>query len=137
MLAPLAKPVEKNREKFVAELTEAALAVAVKDGTYGTSVDLEIDLFNALAAALRDRADREGRNRAEHAWDDRLADWSDAAYRVLLRHRFHKNFIEVQLDLRHAFRHVIRRNRFLPAGTVHVADAGADSIHLSGMLAIR
>ncbi len=133
MVATLAIPVEENRERFVAELTEAALAIAVRYETSGTSVDLEIDLWNALRAALRDRADREGRRRAEHRWEDRLAEWTDAAYRVLLRHRFHHNFIEVQLDLRNVFRHVIRRNRFLPAGSVPVGD----SAHLSGLLAIR
>lgn len=141
MVAPFAVAVEKirekNREHFVAELTEAALAVAVKEGTRGPSVDLEIDLWNALAVALRDRADREGRDRAEHGLEDRLADWTDAAYRVLLQRRFHENFIDVQLDLRNAFRHVIRRNRFLPARPTQAADSTPESSRLSGVLAIH
>lgn len=133
MVATITSTVERNREKFLAELTEAALAVAIKDGTYATSVDLEIDFWNALALALRGRADRESHHRAEHAWEDRLAEWTDAAYRVLLRHRFNHNFIDIQLDLRNAFRHVIRSNRFLAARPANLTDPA----RLSGMLAIH
>jgi hypothetical protein len=133
MVETFTPKVEENREAFVAELTEAALVVAVKDGTYGRSVEIEIDLAHALGTALRDRGHRIGLHRADHGWEERLAELTDAAYQVLLHHRFRHNFIEVQLDLRKAFRYVIRRNRFLPARS----SSGGDSTRLSGLLAIH
>jgi hypothetical protein len=131
MVAKLAANVEENREAFVAELTESALGVARKHGAQGPSIVLEIRLWKSLGGALRDRAHREGLEKADHRWEERLADLTDVAYRVLLQHRFHDNFIHVQIDLREAFRHVIRRRRFLPANT------STESIRLSGVLAIH
>lgn len=122
--------IERNRDGFLAELTEAALAVASRHGTVGPSVELEIDLWNALKRALRDRADRESHDQAEQQWEERLADLTDAAYRVLLQHRFCDAFIDLQNDLWRSLRHVARRGRFLPA-------TGVDSTRLSGLLAIR
>jgi hypothetical protein len=129
MHAALPILVEKKRDAFLADLTEAALAVAGKHGVSGSSVELEIDLWNALKTALRDRADRESHDQAEHHWEERIADLADTAYHVLLQHPFCDAFGDLQNDLWKSLRQVIRRDRFLPAN-------GAESKRLSGLLAI-
>jgi hypothetical protein len=128
MLGTPATLVEINREIFVAELIEATLAAAGKHGTYASSVELEVDLWNALSGSLRDRAHRESLERAEHRWEERLAELTDAAYRVVLHHGFCNAFVDLQIDLRKGLGHVIRRNRFLPT---------RPSARLSGFLGIR
>jgi len=43
-----------NVEHLVAELTEAAYPVALRHGSKGSWVDLELDLWKALGQAVRD-----------------------------------------------------------------------------------
>jgi hypothetical protein len=47
------------------------------------------------------------------ATEDLVAELTDAAYRVALKHQFKGSFIDVQLDLWSALREVIRKEVFI------------------------
>jgi hypothetical protein len=49
--------------------------------------------------------------RLEPATEDFLAELTDAAYRVALKHRFEGSFLDVQLDLWSALRSVLTKDR--------------------------
>jgi hypothetical protein len=96
---------EAVRERFLAELSEAALEVVSRAGLKGSSVDHEIELWRALGDAVR--KDRFGARR-----DDSLADLTEAAYRVALRHGFRGSFLALELDLWKALCRAMRGSCF-------------------------
>jgi hypothetical protein len=81
-------------DDFAAELTDTALGVVSEHGATTASVEVELDLWNALAATLR------GRERSCRA----LGLATDAAYRTILGHRPHGSFLDLELGLWQAFR---------------------------------
>jgi hypothetical protein len=81
-------------DDFAAELTDTALGVAARHGTTDASVEVEVDLWNALATALR------GPDRSCGV----LGRATDAAYRTILGHRPHGSFLDLELELWAAFR---------------------------------
>jgi hypothetical protein len=130
--------VESARDTFLAELTEAVLKVANRHGSRGSSVDLEIDLWNRLGAVLRQPAPAQQPD--GDRWETRLARLTDAAYAVVLSHGFMGSFIELEMDLWRALRQMIRTRRFLPGSRrVNLAGGGVvgAGTHLSSVLDIR
>jgi len=115
--------VESARDVFLGDLTEAALAAAARHGVKGTSVDLELELWNALQKSTTRGT----------SWDDRLARWTEAAYRVVLGHGFTSSFVDLKLDIWDTLHRVVRVRRFLP-GTVGTSGAVT---RLSGIIALR
>ena len=53
-------------------------------------------------------------NNGNNSTDDLVAELTDAAYRVALKHGFKGTFIDVQLELWAALRGVVLRELFLP-----------------------
>jgi hypothetical protein len=109
MVATIAR--DTAREKLLAELTCAALKTAAQHGVQGASVDIEIDVWNAMEDVLN----REGSDSATAVkrWEDRLSRWTEAAYRVVLAHGFAGSFLELEIDLWQRFHQKIRTHRFL------------------------
>ncbi len=100
-----------TREALLAELTCAGLKTAARHGVRGPSVDLEIELWNALAEVLH----REASPFTTPAmrWDDCLARWTEAAYRVVLAHGFAGSFVDLEMELWQRFHRKVRTHRFL------------------------
>jgi hypothetical protein len=96
----------RNREQFVAALTDVALEVAAGHGVRGSSVDYEVDLWKALSHVVRGRP-------VEH--DQFVGALTDAAYRVTLQHGFRGSFLDMQLDLWKALCRTARGSRPRPA----------------------
>jgi len=127
---------EAARDTFVAELTTVALELAGRSGVRGPSVDLEIDLWRELGTVVEGWRTRRGR---AFTWDDRLAQLTDAAYRVMLKYHFAGPFVDLEMSLWRTLRQVIRRDRFLPTAVARRGKApgtGDARLHLSGVLAI-
>lgn len=120
--------VRNRREMFVAELAEAALGVVSQQGMGGSSVELEIDLWNHLDRAL-DRLSGD----LEASWEHRVAVLVRAAYAAALGHGMTGSFVELELGLWQRFRGIVRQYRFLPRGT----SRGERLPRLSQFLAIR
>lgn len=53
-MAPVASVVDNPAEALLAELTDAAYRVALKHGLRGAFIDVELDLWTALRAVLRE-----------------------------------------------------------------------------------
>ena len=90
------------REGFVADLTDAAYPVALRHGARGSSVALELDVWKALDGVLpEERWERLLAPDAEspQGCEEVLAELSDAAYRVALRHGFEGSFLDLELGL--------------------------------------
>lgn len=94
--------MEHVREGFLAELTDAALGVAARHGVRGTSVDQEIELWQALGRVVGVRP---------IACDDLAAELAEAAYAVALGRGFRGSFVEVRLAFWRAVRRVLRTSR--------------------------
>jgi hypothetical protein len=90
------------RERFVGELTDAALEAAARHGVRGSSVDYELRLGKALGRAVG--ADAEEPNSC-----GLLADVTDAAYRATLEQGFSGSFLDLEMDLWHALGRVAVR----------------------------
>src|SRR5262245_18040520 len=100
--------VRNRREMFVAELTEAALEAVSRYGIRGSSIELEIDLWNQLESALGRLADA-----SDHGCDHRVAELVRAAYVATLLHGIEGSFLDVELELWRSLRRVVRHNRFV------------------------
>lgn len=114
--------VRNRREMFVDELVDAALDVASRHKIRGSSVELEIDLWNNLNAALA------GLPGTDDGWDHRIALFVRAAYAAMLRHGIAGSFVDLELALWERVRRVVRRRRFVPVER---------DLRLSQVLAIR
>ena len=96
-------------EQFLATLTDAAFEVTARHGLRGSSVDHEVELWNALRGVVHDQQRAERRGRTERA--SFVAQLTQAAYQVALDHGFMGSFVDVELDLWSALCHVVRRGR--------------------------
>ena len=96
-------------EQLLAELTDIAFKVAAQHGVRGSSVDHEVELWNALGDVVREQRRAARRGRAEKGTF--VARLTDAAYRVTLDHGFMGSFVDMELDLWSAMCHVVRRRR--------------------------
>jgi hypothetical protein len=92
-----AKPVawEAAVEEFAGELTDVAYPVALKHGVKGSSVDVELDVWQALRRTLGSQQIRS----ALASGDEASAELTQAAYQVALRRGFSGSFVDVELDL--------------------------------------
>jgi hypothetical protein len=96
-------------DDFPADLTAAAYQVAGEHGVAGSSVDVELDLWKALGAAVR----KAGRpSRYDFDREELLAELTDAAYRVALRKGVEGAFIDLELDLWRALGKVVGRAKY-------------------------
>jgi len=89
----------------VADLTETALEVAMRQGVSRPSVDLEIALWHSLQAAARENK-RPVTTRAGLMPDRKsvLAKLTEAAYQTLLASGSKGSFIDLEIGLWNAFR---------------------------------
>ena len=83
-------------DRLAGELAELAYPVALKRGVEGFSIDVELEIWEAIRAALPTTT------AATPAPEDVLARAADAAYRVALRRGFRGAFLDLELGLWHA-----------------------------------
>jgi hypothetical protein len=83
-------------DRLAGELTELAYPAALRQGVKGFSIDVELEIWQAIQAALR-RAPAPAP--AATPAEDVLARAADAAYRVALRRGFRGAFVDVELGL--------------------------------------
>jgi hypothetical protein len=81
-------------EDFAAALTDMALQIAAQNGVTTDSVEVELELWHALAAALQGQEPSCGV----------VGEATDAAYRTLLSHHPQGAFLDLELGLWRAFR---------------------------------
>ena len=100
---------------FAADLTDAAYSVALRHGSNDSWIELQLDVWRAIAASVAEvqRSSPRSPSASEYlAWrDEFLSKLTDAAYRTVLYHGFHGRFLDVELDLYVALREVIERSR--------------------------
>src|SRR4051812_32579904 len=90
----------------VADLTETALEVALRQGVNRPSVDLEIALWHSLQSAAKDN-NRPASTGTDALRPDRksvLARLTEAAYQTLLHSELKGSFIDLEIGLWNAFR---------------------------------
>jgi hypothetical protein len=101
--------------EFIATLSDAAAQDALKHGTQGLSIDVELEVWQALRTAFaRARAVRpDAAGSAEcRGWRERLvAELADAAYQVMLRHGIAGSFLDAELSLFHTLRGALEQLR--------------------------
>ena len=96
---------EAVRERFVGELTDAALEAAARYGVRGPSVDQELQLWEALGRVVEEQAER------GPECEQLLGELTEAAYAVALGHGFRGSFADVELGLWRALRRAFARVR--------------------------
>jgi hypothetical protein len=100
---------------FAADLTDAAYSVVLRHGIGGSWIDLQLDVWQVLAASITQTPRSESRSPSAgefYAWRETfLSELTDAAYRTALHHGLHGPFLDVELDLHVALREVIERSR--------------------------
>jgi hypothetical protein len=79
------------KDRLAGELTELAYPVALRHGVNGFSIDVELEIWRAIEAAVR--------RMPLPAPDDVLARATDAAYRVALRRGFRGALLDLELGL--------------------------------------
>jgi hypothetical protein len=87
------KRTSTTNEDFAAELAESALQVAARHGASAVSVAAELELWRALAAAVRGASTPCGA----------LCQATDIAYRTMLSHRPAGTFLDLELGIWKAF----------------------------------
>jgi hypothetical protein len=102
-------------ENFAAELTSAAYLIALRHGLAGSWILVELGLWRALAETVnkwaRQKPSAAPSDEFEMWRQDFLADLTEGAFYVALKHGIKGSLLEVELDLYRAFRLVIRRRR--------------------------
>jgi hypothetical protein len=95
----------ERAEALLGDLTDAAYPVLVRHGVRGSSVELEVEVGQAVEEALTRRQD----GPAPHclAWPDLLAEVTRAAYEVALRRGFPRPFPDLELGLWRAVRRAV------------------------------
>jgi hypothetical protein len=87
-------------EDFVARLSDAAALDTLRRGVRGSSVDVELEVWNAFAEVI---GKRQRRPRATVPCaaqrEDLRAELTDAAYQVALRHGIKGSFLDTELGL--------------------------------------
>ena len=88
------------KDRLAGELTELAYPVALGQGVKGFSIDVELEIWKAIQAAVR-RAPEGLLAMASGttAPEDVLAGATEAAYRVALRRGFRGAFLDLELGL--------------------------------------
>jgi hypothetical protein len=100
-------------ENFAAELTVAAYPLALRHGIRGSWIKLELGLWRALAETVKTWA-REWplAGPSDEVWQERLlADLTQRAFFVAMKHGIRGSLLEVELGLCRAFRRVITRRQ--------------------------
>jgi hypothetical protein len=100
-------------ENFAAELTSAVYPLALRHGMRGSWLDLQMGLWRALAESVKKWA-REwppaGSSHEFEVWHQGfLADLTEGAFYIAVKHGIKGSLLEVELGLYRAFRFVIRR----------------------------
>ncbi len=91
--------VAMRPERWVGELADVALPVALRHHVRGNSVDVELTVGHAVERALRS---------ARTAQPDELADRvADGVYQAALRRGLPGSFLDLRLDLWHALRQAV------------------------------
>jgi hypothetical protein len=90
-------------DNFLADLSDAAFAVAAHHGLRAPSVDQELEIWHALKRA--------GRKPAASRRDDFVGRLTEAAYQVALQRGFHGSFVDLELDLWHTLGNVVQQRR--------------------------
>jgi hypothetical protein len=90
-------------DNLVADLSDAAFAVAAHHGLQGSSVDQELALWHALGRAAR--------KPAPPRREDFVGRLTEAAYQVALRQGFHGSFVDLELDLWRTLGNVVKQSR--------------------------
>jgi hypothetical protein len=96
---------EAVRERFVGELTDAALEAAARYGLRGPSVDHELQFWEALGRVVEEQGER------GPECEQLLGELTEAAYEVALGHGFRGSFADVELGLWRALRRAFVRAR--------------------------
>jgi hypothetical protein len=100
-------------EDFAAELTSAAYPLALRQGIRGSWIEVELGLWKALAETFRKRAGDwppTGSPGEFKTWlRVLLADLTESAFCVAVKHGSKGSFRELELGMYRAFRLVIRR----------------------------
>jgi hypothetical protein len=88
------------KDRLAGELAELAYPVALEQGVKGFSIDVELEIWRAIVAALRRTPDSLlAMPLAAPASEDVLARVTEAAYRVALRRGFRGPFLDLELAL--------------------------------------
>jgi len=115
MSATVAK-IDKVRDHLLADLSEAAFEVTAQHGTYGSSVDQELELWQALGRVLRRPCkgipSRSG-SPTRMPREDFVAELTEAAYQVSLQRGFDGSFVDLKMDLWHTLGKVVKENRLV------------------------
>jgi hypothetical protein len=100
-------------ENFAAELTSAVYCIALRHGTRGSWLDLQMGLWRVLAETVKKWSRKWP---PAGSWDEFkvwrmcfLVDLTEGAFHIALKHGIKGFPLEVELDLYRAFRSVIRR----------------------------
>lgn len=98
---------------FAADLADAAYAVVLRHGIGGSWIDVQLEVWRALAETIRetDWQTVDANSLAEFAvWREALLSRAtEAAYRTALRHELQGPFVDVELDLHRALRQIMER----------------------------
>jgi hypothetical protein len=89
--------VGEVREKWAAQLTDAALELAARHGVAGASVDQELDFWKAVRHVQGSQSEVPCNSPA--CRDHLAAKLTDALYGVILTRGFSGSFLDVRLDL--------------------------------------
>jgi hypothetical protein len=102
-------------ENFAAELTCAVFPIALRHGMMGSWIKVELGLWRALAETVRKwarvRPPRASSDEFRVWWESLLADLTENAFGVAVKHGIKGSLLEVELGLYRAFHLVIRRLR--------------------------
>jgi hypothetical protein len=98
---------EAVRDRFVGELTDAALEAAARYGVQGPSVEQELELWEALGRVVQEQGEQPRGPECEQL----LGELTEAAYEVALGHGFRGSFAEVELGLWRALRRAFAKVR--------------------------
>ena len=102
-------------EEFAAQLTRAVYSLALLHGLRGSWIELELELWRALAKTV----DKWFRKRPPDASSDAFEEWrkgllvdlTESAFFVAIKNGIEGAPLEVELDLYRALRLMIRRRR--------------------------
>ena len=98
-------------ESFSAELTNAAYAIALRQGTRASWIDLELELWKDLTQTVQKWGRALRWTRRPFAFnvlqEEFLSELTDAAYRAALRQEMQGSFLAAELGMYDAFRSLI------------------------------
>jgi hypothetical protein len=98
-------------ESFSAELTVAAYAIALRQGTRSSWIDLELELWKDLTETVQKWGRALRWTRRPFAFnvlqEEFLLELTDAAYRAALRQEMRGSFLSAELGMYDAFRSLI------------------------------